>query len=126
MHRFAHRLAVVVKWAPALLYGCTLLFAIGPGQDAAREPHIALLLPLASPSFARPADAVRQGFIAAAKSAGKTVPPVRVYSVNEDSMNVLTLYEEALEAGAQVVVGPLTRNGVAALAASSLVTVPTL
>src|SRR3954470_1129548 len=126
MHRFAHRLAVVVKWAPALLYGCTLLFAIGPAAAAAREPHIALLLPLASPSFARPADAVRQGFTAAAKVAGKNVPPIRVYPVNEDTLNVLTIYEQALEAGAQLVVGPLTRNGVAALAASNLVSVPTL
>jgi len=113
-------------WAPALLYGCTLLFAIGPAAAASREPHIALLLPLASPSFARPADAVRQGFTAAAKAAGKDAPLIRVYPVNEDTLNVLTIYEQALESGAQMVVGPLTRSGVAALAASSLVTVPTL
>jgi len=39
---------------------------------------------------------------------------------------VLTIYEQAVESGAQLVVGPLTRNGVAELAASNLVTVPTL
>ena len=54
------------------------------------------------------------------------MPPIRVYPVNEDTLNVLTIYEQALESGAQLVVGPLTRNGVAALAASSLVSVPTL
>ena len=87
---------------------------------------LALMLPLASPSFGRAAQAVRQGFMAAAGATGKTTTPVRVYTVNEDSLNVLTVYEEAIESGAQVVVGPLTRNGVTALAASTLVKVPTL
>ena len=111
---------------PALLYGGTALFATDSARAAARDPHIALMLPLASPTFARHADAVRQGFIAAARGAAKNIPPVRVYPVNEDTLNVLTIYEQAVESGAQLVVGPLTRNGVAALAASSLVTVPTL
>ena len=87
---------------------------------------MALLLPLASHTFSRHADAVRQGFIAAATVAAKNAPPVRIYSANEDTLNVLTIYEQAVESGAQLVVGPLTRNGVAALAASNLVTVPTL
>jgi outer membrane PBP1 activator LpoA protein len=39
---------------------------------------------------------------------------------------VLAVYEQAIESGARLVVGPLTRDGVAALAASSVVTVPTL
>ena len=87
---------------------------------------MALILPLSSPTFSRHADAVRQGFIAAAKAAGKSAPPVRFYSANEDTVNVLSIYEQAVESGARLVVGPLTRNGVAALAASNLVTVPTL
>jgi uncharacterized protein len=111
---------------PALLYGGLTLFATGPAFAAAREPHIALLLPLASASFGRHADAVRQGFVTAAKGAAKNTPLVRVYPINEDTLNVLTIYEQALESGAQLVVGPLTRNGVAALAASNLVSVPTL
>ncbi|HEV2009331.1 MAG TPA: penicillin-binding protein activator [Burkholderiales bacterium] len=95
-------------------------------EAATPIPHIALLLPLDSPSFGRHADAVRQGFITAAKIAEKNTPPIRVYAVNEDTLNVLAVYEQAIESGAQLVVGPLTRDGVAALAASSLVTVPTL
>ncbi len=113
----------------ALLYGALAGGATHPAGAAAaagREAHIALLLPLNSPSFGRHADAVRQGFAAAARVAGKNAPPVRIYPVNEDSLNVLTVYEQALEAGARIVVGPLTRAGVGALAASSLVTVPTL
>ncbi len=113
----------------ALLYGALIAFATAIARDAGAatsEPHVALLLPLGSHRFSRHADAVRQGFIAAAKVAAKDAPPVRIYSVNEDTLNVLTIYEQAVESGAQLVVGPLTRNGVAALAASNLVTVPTL
>lgn len=100
----------------------TVRAADGPAQSA----HVALVLPLASPSFGRHADAVRQGFLAASKSQAASAPPVRVYAVNEDAQNLLTAYEQAVESGAQLVVGPLTRNGVASLAASNLVNVPTL
>jgi outer membrane PBP1 activator LpoA protein len=126
MHRIVHRLAAAFVLLPALLYGGATLFATGAAHAATREPHIALLLPLASPSFSRHADAVRQGFIAGANAAAGNALPIRVYPVNEDTLNVLTIYEQAIESGAQLVVGPLTRNGVAALAASNLVSVPTL
>ena len=126
MRRFFHRLAATLVLLPALLYGGAAPFATGAAHAAAREPHIALMLPLASPSFGRHADAVRLGFIAAANAAANGAPPIRIYSVNEDTLNILTIYEEAIESGARLVVGPLTRNGVAALAASNLVTVPTL
>ena len=129
MRRILHCPGTVLVLLSALLYGGATLFATAPSraaEGAAREPHIALLLPLASPSFGRHADAVRRGFVAAANAAGKGAPPIRVYAVNEDTLNVLAIYEQAIESGAQLVVGPLTRSGVAALAASSLVTVPTL
>ncbi len=126
MRRIFHRLAAALVLLPALLYGGAALFATGAAHAAAREPHIALILPLASPSFGHHADAVRLGFIAAANAAAKGAPPIRIYPVNEDTLNVLTVYEQAVESGARLVVGPLTRNGVAALAASNLVTVPTL
>ena len=112
-----------------LLYGALIAFATAvarPATAAALEAHVALILPLASHAFSRHADAVKQGFVAAAKVAGRNAPPVRIYSVNEDTLNVVTVYEQAIESGAQLVVGPLTRNGVAAVAASKLVTVPTL
>ena len=125
----SHRPSAALILLPALLYGALTAFATGAARAAdvaAREPHVALLLPLNSPSFSRHADAVRQGFVTAAKVAGKDAPPIRIYAVNEDTLNVLAVYEAAVESGAQLVVGPLTRNGVAALAASNLVTVPTL
>jgi outer membrane PBP1 activator LpoA protein len=113
----------------ALLYGalagCATTAACA-ADTAGRESHVALLLPLQSPSFGRHAEAVRQGFVAAARLAAKDAPPVRIYPVNEENLNVLTVYEQALEAGARIVIGPLTRAGVGALAASTLVNVPTL
>lgn len=92
----------------------------------ARTPHIALMLPLNSATFGRHADAVRQGFQSAAKLAGAQAPPIRIYAVNEDTTNVLTVYEQAVESGARLVVGPLTRSGVTTLARSNMITAPTL
>ena len=119
MRRIVHRLAVFLTLFRALLYGAALTFATDAAHAAAREPHIALILPLTSPSFGRHADAVRLGFAAGARAVGKNALPFRVYTVNEDTLNVLTIYEQAIESGAQLVVGPLTRSGVAAIAAAA-------
>lgn len=89
-------------------------------------PHIALLLPLNSGTFARHAEAVRNGFLAAAKVQGRVPLPLRIYAVNEDGQHSVEGYRRALAAGARVVVGPLTRNGVTAIAESAMVMVPTL
>lgn len=88
-------------------------------------PHIALLLPLGSKAFGRHAEAVRNGFLAAGKVQG-TVLPVRVYSVGDDPQQTVETYIKALGAGARLVVGPLTRNGVTAVIGSAAVLVPTL
>ena len=90
-----------------------------------RAPHIALLLPLKSPMFAKAADAVQQGFLA---GAGKQAAglPVRVYPCSDETTEVVRLYQLALQAGAVAVAGPLTRNGVAALATNPNLTTPTL
>lgn len=129
MRSIVHRLSTALALFPALLYGALVGFATGAAcaaEPAARAPHVALILPLNSLSFSRHAEAVRQGYVAAARVAGPDAPPMRIYSVNDDTLKVLAIYELAIESGAQLVVGPLTRSGVAALAASSLVTVPTL
>ena len=89
-------------------------------------PHIALLLPLESPSFARHAEAVRNGFLAAAKVQGSAPLPLRIYPVNDDDNSAVEKYRQALENGARIIVGPLTRSGVSAVAASAFVMVPTV
>jgi outer membrane PBP1 activator LpoA protein len=81
------------------------------------------LLPLKSASFGRAADAVRRGFLAAAKS--RTLS-VRVYECDDESAEIIALYRQAVAGGARAVAGPLTRNGVAALAGSPGIAVPTL
>jgi uncharacterized protein len=89
------------------------------------QPALALLLPLSAPDFARPAEAVRQGFMAALKHSGEKLT-VGIFATDASSASILAGYEQALKLGARLVVGPMTRDGVSALAASTLVSVPTL
>lgn len=95
--------------------------------QAEEKPHIAVLLPLDSPAFGKLADAVKRGIEAAATTADpeKTLPIV-VYPTNDVAKNIVDIYDRALRAGAQFVIGPLTKNAVQAIAASNAVTVPTL
>ena len=95
--------------------------------DPTIAPHLALLLPTGSEIFSRAAEAVRAGFLEAAKKQPKPALAVRLYAVTDDPQHVIAAYKLALAAGARIVVGPLTRNGVAAFAgAGALITVPTL
>lgn len=89
------------------------------------EHHIALILPLRSPVFGRAAKAVQMGFLSAAKQQPNELP-VRIYSASDEKFEINALYRQALEQGALAVAGPLTRNGVAALAANPALPVPTL
>ncbi len=90
------------------------------------ERHIALILPLKSATFAgKAAEAVQQGFFAAASLQVNGLP-VRVYPCNDEKLEITALYQQALQAGAVAVAGPLTIPGVTALAANPNLTVPTL
>jgi outer membrane PBP1 activator LpoA protein len=94
-------------------------------RAAAETIELALLLPLASPDFAQPAEAVRRGFMAALKHSGEKLS-AGVFPTEPAGESILTQYDAALKRGARVVVGPMTRSGVSVLAASQRVTVPTL
>jgi uncharacterized protein len=125
MQRFASWFLLV-----AALYVSLCASAIADDQSAYGEeppaPHIALLLPLQSDVFGRAAEAVQQGFMAAANAQPHNLP-VRIYASFDEQQDILTTYQHALASGAQAVVGPLTRSGVATLAANpNLITVPTL
>ena len=114
----------------AALYVSLCASAIAADQPTYGEeppaPHIALLLPLQSDAFGRAAEAVQQGFMAAANAQPHNLP-VRIYASFDEQQDILTMYQHALASGAQAVVGPLTRTGVATLAANpNLITVPTL
>jgi hypothetical protein len=88
--------------------------------------HIGLLVPASSSVFANAAEAVKRGFLTAAKAQGGAPLPIRVYDSSDDRESVLSTYRRALAAGARLVVGPLTRDGVTTLASSGRVAVPTL
>ena len=90
-------------------------------------PHIALILPLKSPSsgLVLSASAVQQGFMAAASNQSRDLP-VRVYSSVDESRDVIEHYRQAIANGALAVAGPLTRPGVTLLAGYPGISVPTL
>lgn len=89
-------------------------------------PHVALILPTASPQLGRVADSVRLGFFAAAEVAGKNAVPVRVYSTADDGAGAIAACQKAQLDGAVLVVAGLTRDGATGLARSDCPRQPTL
>src|SRR5438445_3165514 len=94
-------------------------------RTPAERPFIGLLLPLNAPDFARAAEAVRLGCQAALVfSENRQV--MRVLRTDARPESILAEYEAAVQSGAAVIVGPLTRSGVSALASAGRVSVATL
>jgi outer membrane PBP1 activator LpoA protein len=52
--------------------------------------------------------------------------PVVILATGDDPFDIAQVYERAVQDGARLVIGPLTRSAVSALARSNLVSVPTL
>ncbi len=118
-------LAVIV----ALLYGPAPVAATEPAVTTPPRgptPHVALLLPTQASGFARYADSVRQGVLAAAKVQGKGALPVTVYGMVDEDKDAVANYDLAVSQGARVVIGPMTRPGVSAIVAHGSISVPTL
>ena len=123
----------VWRRAQQLISGLLLLAMAAPtlaenpaqGKADVNAPHIGLILPLNAHTFRQPAEAVKQGFLAAAKVL-PGAPAVRVYPTSDKVSDILATYQLALSNGARVIVGPLTKNAVTALAESDITLVPTL
>jgi len=81
--------------------------APGPAFD------FALVLPLDTPAYARAADAVRAGFLAAAGAAG-ALDRCTVIAHGEDG--VIGAFDAAKARGARVIVGPLVRDDLKTIA----------
>jgi hypothetical protein len=94
-----------------------------PGQA---RPHVALILPMASPALGRLADAVRQGFVAGAAAGGKETTPVIVTGIDNEGPALLDACRNAQAAGAVLVVGALTRDAANLLVGSDCVRQPVL
>jgi hypothetical protein len=82
---------------------------------------IVLVLPLASATFGRAAEAVQAGFLAAADAA-----KARVVVIAHADGEVLAAFGKAKDAGARVVVGPLVRDDVKTVARAGLPLPPTV
>jgi outer membrane PBP1 activator LpoA protein len=96
-----------------------------PPPPASSPPiRIALLLPMRSATLATAAEAVRAGFMAAMARDG-TGFKAEVVSTGDAPRDVLDAYARAAVAS-DIIVGPLARSAVAALADSDAVTRPTV
>ena len=82
------------------------------------RPHIALILPTSSPSLGKLAEAVRQGFVAAATIAGKESLPVHVTAIESEGAPLLEACRSAQATGAKLVVAGLTRDGAQSISLS--------
>lgn len=110
--------AAVSQPAPADAADAAAL-AVGP-PPAVKKIRIGLILPTESASFGEAANVVRAGFTAAAKVDGTA----DVVDINEQQSDLVARFRTAEAEGVQVMVGPLTRQGIALVA--PFVTVPTL
>ena len=109
------------RWivAAAALAGLALVPALSVAQDAPASatwtapelPAVVLVLPLESATLGRAADAVKSGFAAAADAAKL---PYAV--VPHGDGDVLGAFARARDGGARVIVGPLARDDIRAIA----------
>jgi hypothetical protein len=89
-------------------------------------PKIAVLLPL-SGNYQSPADAVRDGLMAAYYQVGGSTPPnITLYDSGITAASAQAGYQKAVADGADIVIGPLTKDAVAGLAAQPSLPVPVL
>jgi outer membrane PBP1 activator LpoA protein len=104
-------------------------------QALPRPRQIALILPLRG-RFAKAADAIRDGFLAAyyaqpaaapgADLPSTVVPDLRIYDEGDAPANIDQVYQQAVDDGAQFVVGPLDKDAVTSLAHHEPLPVPVL
>ena len=96
--------------------------AAAPTIDTRAAPApIVLVLPLASAAFGPAAEAVQAGFLAAAEAA-KAMPTV----IGHGEGDVVAAFARAKASGARVIVGPLVRDDMKALATAGLELPPTI
>jgi outer membrane PBP1 activator LpoA protein len=113
--------------AAILLFAAALSAA---AQEAANPPletlpAIVLVLPDSTSPFARAAEAVRSGFFAAHAVAGAPVA-IELRETGESAPAVASAIEASVGRGARMIVGPLARDSVDALARAGGTTVPVL
>ncbi len=88
-------------------------------------PHIALLVPLASKTLGKVADALKLGFVAGAEADGKNAAPYRIYIADDEGASLAAQYRKAVADGASAIIGGVTRDGASTVARESRL-LPTL
>lgn len=88
-----------------------------------RPQSIALLLPFSGP-YKRAAEAIRDGFVAAWYQEEDYRPAIRVYDT--DSLSISRDYQQAVENGAELIVGPLEKTAIRTLLESAEISTTTL
>jgi hypothetical protein len=92
---------------------------------AVEPTKIALLLPLAG-QFAPASQAIRSGFLAVYYYDRIERPNINIRIIDTTTDNIQRLYQQAVDDGAEVIVGPLIKKDVEALAKMSNLSVPTI
>lgn len=106
-----------------LVTGCIKQLITNPVSWINNSPSaakIALLLPLEGP-LATKANAIRNGFFAAYYQSTKnlkTIPTILIF--NTAHKNIKIVYHEAIQKGANIIVGPLTKKNIAVLVSTPL------
>ena len=110
----------------------TIPVELYPGADGGQaaqpangaQARVALLLPLQSAALGKAAEAVRAGFLAGHERDGAGFE-VNIVASGDSAEDTLQAYARAAEQN-DIVVGPLARSAVAAVASSNVVTKPTV
>jgi len=94
-------------------------------EDVIMPKSVALLLPLTS-KFAKAAEAVRDGFLAAYyTNDAREQQQVRIMDTGSTPENINSIYQQAVDNGAEFIVGPLNKIAIQTLVSND-VNVPTL
>ncbi len=127
--RLGNQLKIWQDNNPQLSIQPSLIAALAPHVDDVPPnlENIALLLPLSGP-FSKPATAIRNGFLASyyANINSGNLPTVRIYDTGGVNSNILAIYQEAIDNGANIIVGPLRKKAIKEIALNTNHNIPTL
>ena len=96
--------------------------------DDSPVTQVAVLLPLSGSDTAAVAGAIRDGLVSAHQfdSTNFSAPSLRFYDVGDNPGYARTAYQNAVRDGADAIIGPLTKEAVAAVVSQQSIPVPTI
>lgn len=120
-----------IRYMISLFFVCTLTLAGCVGAQfsthsitgSSSPHHIALLVPLTGP-LAHQGKVVRDGFFAAYYQNPQHTTKITIMDTNRN--NIVALYQQAAQQGADFIVGPLIKNDLQQLVKAKAISLPTL